>query len=192
MLAYLVIEFLYPMIQVTDNFLSPLQHQKISDFLLTNGLCDWKFNDRKVTDKKNDDNGDYQFTHLFYTFHSLTGTARHITSNQIDVLIPILNKMRFISLHRIKANLEPIKPQRTFSKFHYDVQVDGKPVPFMTTGIYYVNGNDGYTEFETGDKVKSVANRFVKFPSDIKHRGVSQLDTKVRCVLNLNYFEFPE
>ena len=69
--------------------------------------------------------------------------------------------------------------------------MEGKPVPFMTTGIYYVNGNDGYTEFETGDKVKSVANRFVKFPSDIKHRGVSQVDTKVRCVLNLNYFEFP-
>ena len=180
------------MIQVIDNFLSPLQHQKISDFLLKDGLCEWKFNDRKVSSEKNNDLNNYQFTHLFYTFHSLTGQARHITSKQIDVLIPLLNKIRFISLHRIKANLEPVKPQRTHSQFHYDVQMDGKPVPFMTTGIYYVNGNDGYTEFATGDKVKSVANRFVKFSSDIKHRGVSQLDTKVRCVLNLNYFEFPE
>ena len=177
-------------IQITDNFLSPDQHKKLSNFLLKDGLCEWKYNDRKVSEKNIDDKSDYQFTHLFYTFHSLTGTARHITSNQIDILIPLLNKIRFISLHRIKANLEPIKPQRTYSKFHYDVQMDGKPCPAMTTGIYYINSNNGYTEFETGDKVNSVANRFVKFPSDIKHRGVSQVDTKVRCVLNLNYFEF--
>ena len=129
-------------IKVTDNYLSPDQHKKLSNFLLKDGLCEWKFNDRKVSDKKNDDNSDYQFTHLFYTFHSLTGTARHITSNQIDILVPLLNKIRFISLHRIKANLEPIKPQRTHSGFHYDVQMNGKPCPAMTTGIYYVNTND--------------------------------------------------
>ena len=179
-------------IQVTDNFLSPDQHKKLSNFLLKDGLCEWKFNDRKVSDKKNDNNYDYQFTHLFYTFHSVTGIARHVTSKQIDILLPLVNRIKFISLHRIKANLEPIKPQREYSVFHYDIQKDGEPCPYMTTGIYYVNTNDGYTEFETGDKVKSVANRFVKFSSDIKHRGVSQLDTKVRCVLNFNYFEFPE
>ena len=179
-------------IQVIDNFLSPDQHKKLAHFLLEDGLCEWKFNDRKVSDKKNDNNYDYQFTHLFYTFHSVTGIARHVTSKQIDILLPLVNRIKFISLHRIKANLEPIKPQREYSVFHYDIQKDGEPCPYMTTGIYYVNTNDGYTEFETGDKVKSVANRFVKFSSDIKHRGVSQLDTKVRCVLNFNYFEFPE
>ena len=106
--------------------------------------------------------------------------------------IPVYENNRPKDLpNRIKVNNEPIITDRTFSEFHYDVQMDGKPLSAMTTGIYYVNTNDGYTEFETGDKVKSVANRFVKFPSDIKHRGVSQVDTKVRCVLNLNYFEFP-
>ena len=178
------------MIQVIDNFLSPNSHKKISDFLLIGGLCEWKYNDRKVSDVQNNTLNDYQFTHNFFTFHSLTG-ARHVVSKQIDVLIPLVNKIKFISLHRIKANLEPIKPSRFVSKFHYDVQKDGKPCDFMTTGIYYINTNDGYTEFETGEKVESVANRYVKFPSNIKHRGVSQLDTKVRCVLNLNYFEFP-
>ena len=189
MLAYLVIEFLSLMIQVFDNYLSPLQHKKISDFLLKDGICQWKFNDRKV--RHSDDPYDYQFTHTFHTFHSLD-SARHEVSPQIDYIKPLVEKIRFIALHRIKANLEPIKPERTHSDFHYDVHKDGKPCSYMTTAIYYVNTNDGYTEFETGDKVNSVANRLVKFPSDIKHRGVSQLDTKVRCVLNLNYFEFPE
>jgi len=178
------------MIQVTDNFLSPLQHQKLLEFFIDEATCLWKYNNRKVS--KNDDPYDFQFTHLFHTFHALGGNARHITSNQIDVLKPMLDKLRFIALHRIKANLEPVKPERCYSPFHYDVQMDGNPCPSMTTSIYYVNTNDGYTEFETGDKVNSVGNRMVSFPSDIKHRGVSQLDTKVRCVLNLNYFEFPE
>ena len=45
-------------IQVIDNYLSPDQHKKLSTFLLKDGLCEWKFNDRKVSDKKNDDNSD--------------------------------------------------------------------------------------------------------------------------------------
>ena len=126
----------------------------------------------------------YQFVHVFFAFHSCSGTPVHKVSKSIDILIPLVNKISFVALHRIKANLEPIKPKRSYSDFHYDVNCST-----MTTGIYYINTNDGYTEFETGEKIMSVANRFVKFPSNIMHRGVSQVDTKVRCVLNLNYFE---
>lgn len=175
------------MIEVHDNFLSPDQHRRISDFMLGNGALDWKFNDTKVSTQTKNSIDNYQFTHVFFTFHSCTGKAVHEVSKSIDLLLPLVNKIPFVALHRIKANLEPVKPKRLYSDFHCDVDCST-----MTTGIYYINTNDGYTEFETGDKVNSVANRFVKFPSDIKHRGVSQLDTKVRCVLNFNYFEFPE
>ena len=58
----------------------------------------------------------------------------------------------------------------------------------MKTGILYLNTNDGYTEFEDGKIVNSVANRFVEFPSNILHRGVSQTDTEWRSVINFNYF----
>ena len=58
----------------------------------------------------------------------------------------------------------------------------------MTTGIYYVNSNDGYTEFEDGKIVNSIANRMILFRSDRLHRGVSQLDAQVRCVINFNFF----
>tara|TARA_B100000212_G_scaffold287989_1_gene228940 strand:+ start:3817 stop:4344 length:528 start_codon:yes stop_codon:yes gene_type:complete len=174
------------MIEVHDNFLSPDQHRRISDFMLGNGALDWKFNDTKVSTQTKNSIDNYQFTHVFFTFHSCTGKAVHEVSKSIDLLLPLVNKIPFVALHRIKANLEPVKPKRLYSDFHCDVDCST-----MTTGIYYINTNDGYTEFETGDKVKSVANRYVKFPSNIKHRGVSQIDTKVRCVLNLNYFELP-
>ena len=177
------------MIQVIDNYLSVLQHQKLSEFLLVDGKCEWKYNNRKV--RTGNDPYDYQFTHLFHTFHSLHG-ARHIISPQIDNIKPLIERLQFIALHRIKANLEPVKPKRVYSDFHTDVQIGDRGCPYMTTAIYYVNTNDGYTEFQTGEKIESKANRLVKFPGDLKHRGVSQLDTKVRCVLNLNYFEFPE
>ncbi len=176
------------MIKITDNFLKPEEHKKILDVVLTQGLLEWKYNQHKVK-LTGDDLDDYQFTHLFYTFHSVTGSPRHVISPQIDILIPLLSKMRFLALHRIKANLEPRKSKRFLSDWHYDVHVDGKPTSNMTTAIYYMNTCDGYTEFEDGTKVDCIANRFVKFPSNIKHRGVSQLDNKVKCVLNLNFFE---
>ena len=177
------------MIEVTDHFLDRKSYRKIADFLLKD-QCEWTYNDAKVNPESNDELNDYQFIHLFYSCHSVTGKGIHKISKHIDILTPLIDKMQFIALHRIKANLEPIKSERYKSQFHYDLAFQDKPCSSMTTAIYYINSNDGYTEFETGEKVRSVANRFVKFPSDIKHRGVSQVDTKVRCVLNCNYFEY--
>ena len=180
-------------IKLTDNFLSTEHHQKLLQCMLSQGILPWKYNQRKVaTDLKGkqipDNLGNYQFTHLFYSFHSLTGNTRHVVSQEIDLVKPILDKLCFVALHRIKANLEPIKTKRYESEWHYDVSMNNKPCTFMTTAIYYVNTCDGYTEFEDGTKVECVANRLVRFPSDIKHRGVSQLDSKVKSVINLNYF----
>ena len=50
-----------------------------------------------------------------------------------------------------------------------------------------MNTNNGYTEFEDGTKVESVANRFVSFPEKMKHRGTSCTDKKTRIVININY-----
>ena len=56
------------------------------------------------------------------------------------------------------------------------------------TSIFYVNTNDGYTEFEDGTVVESVENRLVTFPSPLKHTGTSCTDTSRRMVININYF----
>ena len=69
------------------------------------------------------------------------------------------------------------------SGFHIDFHYE-----HSRTAIFYVNTNNGYTEFEDGTKVESVANRFVSFAGDLLHRGVSQTDTKERVVINFNYF----
>ena len=95
------------------------------------------------------------------------------------------------AISRIKANLEVYQgDERYYSKFHYDYvnPKTGKPRKEMKVGIFYLNTNNGYTEFEDGTIVRSIENRFVEFTGDILHRGVSSTDVKRRIVINFNYF----
>ena len=55
------------------------------------------------------------------------------------------------------------------------------------TAIYYINTCNGYTEFKTGEKVKSVSNRMVIFDSELEHQGVTATDDKRRVLINFNY-----
>ena len=52
-----------------------------------------------------------------------------------------------------------------------------------------MNSNNGYTEFETGEKVKSESNTAVIFDTNIKHRGVPATDTDRRMVIKVSYLE---
>jgi hypothetical protein len=86
------------------------------------------------------------------------------------------------ALIRIKANL---------GGRHHEIQEQGYHTDFTfecRTAVYYLNTNNGYTIFEDGTKVESVANRLVEFNSLLKHSGTSHTDTKIRSVINLNYY----
>ena len=50
-----------------------------------------------------------------------------------------------------------------------------------------MNTNNGYTRFEDGTKVESVANRMVTFPNQMMHTGTTTTDSEYRLVINLNY-----
>ena len=90
------------------------------------------------------------------------------------------------SMYRLNVNLCP-KIGST-SNFHTDT--NGKEnEEVMTTAIYYLNTNNGYTEFEDGTKVDSVRNRLVVFPTNTTHRAAGQTDTSKRIVINFNYIE---
>ena len=51
-----------------------------------------------------------------------------------------------------------------------------------------MNTNNGYTKFENGTKVESVANRMLTFSANMKHTGTSCTDEKRRIVINFNYY----
>ena len=52
-----------------------------------------------------------------------------------------------------------------------------------------MNTNNGYTLFENGTKIESVANRMITFPTNMKHTGTSCTDENTRVVINFNYFK---
>ena len=66
----------------------------------------------------------------------------------------------------------------------------GEEILDSTTSIFYVNTCNGYTYFEDGSKVESVANRMVIFPNGTKHAGTTCSDRPGRIVINFNYHKY--
>jgi len=67
--------------------------------------------------------------------------------------------------------------------YHRDQEYKAK------AAIYYLNTNNGYTQFKEGkEKVHSVKNRMAFFDTGAYHLGTNSTDCKNRLVLNFNYF----
>ena len=109
-----------------------------------------------------------------------------LNSPYFNIAIPIVNKLDARSWVRIKSNLRP----RTFTTVHTHFHTDFPSPKYdgLTTSIFYANTNNGYTEFEDGTKIESVANRLLSFPYDAMHRGICCTDEPCRIVINFNYF----
>ena len=166
--------------KILDNVLDQNVFNKLQDFMMGSDFA-WYYND--VIDYQTDLDK-FQFTHIFYK-----NFAPHSTS--IDQLNPIIKKINPISLYRIKTNLLTKTPNIIENTFHSDFipLLSEEKSKQWTTSIFYVNTNNGYTEFEDGTKVESIANRVITFPANMKHRGTSCTDEKTRVVINFNYFK---
>ena len=123
-----------------------------------------------------------QLCHGFYDRHSPCGET-------IEIIYPILQKIQPVVILRIKANLLMRRDTIIESNMHNDVVDIDRYVnaDFLRTSIFYLNTCDGYTKFENGDKVQSVANRFASFPQSLKHCGSTCTDQPFRSVINFNY-----
>lgn len=125
----------------------------------------------------------YQFYHILYTQPN-----NPYVSDHISLIYPISEKLNVKQPLRIKANLTPITPELVVYGLHTDFDWNGNGNVFKTA-IYYVNSNNGYTVFENGDRVDSVANRICIFNGNIRHSGTSCTDQRFRCVINFNFVE---
>lgn len=114
----------------------------------------------------------YQFIHTFWE-------GGHTYSRKVVDLFSYY--IQPIAWCRIKANFSLARDVLTENNLH----IDGSHGD--NTAIFYLNSNDGYTFFEDGDKVESVANRLVLFPRETMHSGTTSTDTH-RIVINLNWY----
>ena len=175
-------------IRAIDNFLNPEDWKVISKAMLgTNdprgsaGHVGWVWNPAVTTGTGSeicDELDDWQLTH---TIFNQLGYEQSPLFNFIQPIVsdPRLNVR---AIQRIKANLNPRHHKIIKHGFHTDVDYE------CNTAIFYLNTNNGYTEFEDGNKVPSVANRMIIFPSTVRHSGTTCTDAKRRVLINFNYF----
>ena len=163
---------------IIDDFLEQKEFDKLHNVIMGDQFI-WCYIPH-INNEEDIDN--FQFSHMFYSNHASCSPFLKELEPILEIIIPV-------ALYRIKANLLTKTLTIVENKFHVDM-------PFMseekqkqwTTSILYVNTNNGYTKFEDGTIVESVANRLVSFPSNMKHTGTSCTDEKTRVVINFNYF----
>jgi hypothetical protein len=167
-------------VKVFDNYLPDLVFKNLVHSITT---VPWKYddivaseyNDQSTCDKRYD----WQMSHHFYNhpFHR---------SDEFNIIQPLLEKINPVVLYRAKLNLTTVSNNIEEHGFHVDYEPieDGK---IFTSAVYYLNTNDGYTKFQDGTKIESVANRLVVFPTDLEHTGSTCTNAKNRLVLNLVY-----
>lgn len=172
-------------LKVEDNFLDQDEFEKMRfDLFNPPTPVDWRYN--SGVDYSNAEEH-FMFNHIFYENNVPT-------SNQMGKISPILQAMvnkrgGFVHLQQIKANLYTRTPSVEVHKFHCDYDAEDSRSEMFNVSIFYINNNNGFTEFSDGTKVESVENRLVTFPGNLSHRGTTCSDEKVRCVINFRYFQ---
>ena len=166
--------------EVIDNFLGKKEFDDLQVLMMGSDVY-WSYTD-EIDYKGQEDVDKFQFVHMFY-YHAT------YCSQLSEILKPTLEIINPISLWRIKANLSTRTPKIVENVFHIDMNdLSKEKLKQWTTSIFYINTNNGYTEFEDGTQVESVANRLVTFSTNLKHRGTTCTDQKKRVVINFNYF----
>jgi hypothetical protein len=168
-------------VKLIDNFLPKFVHERIYEGVAEDPFIPYYYSSHVAhhTNEERDDIKQLMFVHTLYR-------DKKILSPWFDkIALPILDKLQVKDgkLLRVKINLNPNQLESITSAWHTDCsEIDNYSV-----AIYYCNTNNGYTEFEGGEKIKSVANRIALFDGQLKHRGITQTDTKGRFAVNINY-----
>jgi len=179
-------------ISVVDDFLDP-EHFLVLKETMMSALFPWFYTPYIIYKSEIDKAYKFQFTHVFYSDHYNMGESdeetralpgyQSINSEYFNLVVPLIAKLNSRAMMRIKATLLTRTSHNTKFDYHVDYDCDS------TTSIFYINTNDGYTEFKDGKKrIQSVENRLVTFPAGMEHTGTTCTDEKVRVVVNFNYF----
>jgi len=164
-------------IKVYKNFLKKEDFNYLKSILLSSRFP-WYFSIvlNKYPIEKKEHN--YQLEHTFYN-------NDQFFSNHINIVEFFKSKIEWLTLVRVKANLLI----RTEKNIEHGMHVDFDSPNQLTTGIFYVNTNNGYTKFKDGTIINSEENKYVEFKGDLMHTGSTCTDSKQRIVINFNYIK---
>ena len=156
--------------KIINNFLDKKDFSIIESKMMGDTFP-WYYNDDIVGGEDNF----FQFTYTFIRYGK-----QNCDAEAMEIMRPLLNKIKFTRMERIKVNLLTKTEKIIEHGFHSDF-------PNVKTGIYYLNDCNGYTKFKDGKKIKSEKNKYIEFDSNLEHTGTTCTDKKRRVVINLNY-----
>ena len=162
--------------KVVDDFLPSYQFKQLQSIVLSRELH-WQYEDGII----GPNDGQYQFTHVLFNIR-----YGGVGSKYYSVFDVVQQKLGVKKLDRIKLNLNPKTVFHRKGGYHCDTNVND-PYQHTKTAVFYINTNNGWTEFKKGGRVKSIANRMVIFDSNLEHTGVSCTDENRRVLVNFNY-----
>lgn len=165
--------------KIIDGFLQPAELIALRDGMLSSGFpwqCVPILSSGASPDMAASEN--LQWVHGFVHWQS----RKLYRSPALPMLEAVADRLGPVRLLRVKANLTRPLDRHLEYGLHVDVRRPG-----ASTGILYLNDNNGYTVFEDGTRVQGAANRFVEFDASLRHTGASCTDAPYRLVLNLNW-----
>jgi len=163
------------MIEVRDNFLSENELQFVKQVIFADDF-QYSWYDKVVGNETNKELHTYFLVHLLYDNKS--GASK---------FYPILNaifknKLEIKELLRMKVNLYPQNDNLYEHGYHIDRDEPHKGA------LFSLNTCDGYTKFETGEKIESVENRIILFDPSVLHTSTNTTNEQRRVNINFNYF----
>lgn len=163
--------------KLIQNYLDQKTFDNIFKIIQEDGYFNWYYTPNVAF---HEDTHGFMFNHTFFN-------EQGIQSDYFNQIItPIINPLSMRHLVRAKANLYTKQEHNVKHQFH----IDDSSLDKYKVGLFSLNTNDGYTEFEDGTIMKSVANQMCVFDGSIVHRSVTQTDTKVRLNININFVEY--
>ena len=163
------------MVELIPNFLSGENHAYLFKTLCGRGDSDqfyWLYSPNVTSFEDNN----------FYFGNTLidrTTDNTYVSPFYHEIAGPILGRMNYNVITRVKCNLYTNMGVQKKHGYHVDFNFDHKVL------LYSVNTCDGYTEFEDGEIIKSVANQAYIFDGKRKHQSVTQTDTDIRVNVNV-------
>ena len=165
---------------IKNNFLNQADYENIKNIILGEEFP-WYFQHGIAFSKKNEIK-DIIHGKEFFWGHVFFRHDQGITSSFYRILDPILKKLKFKALIRIKANLYSNQGKIIEHEDHSDF-------PFQHNGaLFSLNTCNGFTILKNNTKISSVANRMLLFDPSILHRSSTCTNAKMRCNININYF----
>ena len=161
--------------RVIDNFLQQEYYEHLYD-LISSTEFKWIYQNQ-VASTNEDPRANldhYYFVHsLFYEYK--------IESPLYDNFIHLFKMLNVQFLFRARVLLYVNQGKQIIHDRHTD---HGES---CNTALIYMNSNDGFTEFEDGERVDSVKNRLLVFDGSVLHSSSTPTNTKDRMLLSVTY-----